>query len=94
MGILPKAAWLLTATGSLTLYLASRHQGWLPQPLSARYARTVAVLLLIAGLGLLLRSLQTPAALYVYVTALMLFLVAWPFLGALLRWSRGSGGNR
>lgn len=94
MSILPAAAWLLTASGSLALYLASRHQRWLPRPLPARPARIAAALLLLAALALLLGSLQTPAALYVYVTALMLFLVAWPFVGVLVRRRRDSGGAR
>jgi len=94
VSILPNAAWLLTASGSLALYLASRHQRWLPRPLPARPARIAGVLLLAAALGLLLLSLQTPAAVYVYVTALMLFLVAWPFLGTLARRNRGRGGER
>lgn len=94
MSILPKAAWLLTASGSLALYLTSRHQRLLPQPLPARPARITGTLLLLAALGLLLCSLQAPAALYVYVTALMLFLVAWPFLGALVRLGRDSGDDR
>ena len=68
-------AGIAGAAGSLGLYLSSRHQRVLARPLPPGAARFVSAVLMIAALVLLFGSLQAPAAIYVYATALMLFLV-------------------
>lgn len=92
MSHLLPAAWLLLAIASLGLYLSSRHQRLLAKPLPAGAARFISAVLMVAALVLLFGRLQAATAIYVYVIALMLFLVAWPFLGTLSR--RGARAER
>lgn len=84
------AGWLLMALGSAVLYAGARHQAWLVRPWPARASRTAGGLLLAVAFVLLLHGLQALTAVFVYVTALMLFFVLWPYVGAALRLRRGA----
>jgi hypothetical protein len=76
--------WGLAVAGAASLYLASPHQRWCAAPLPARPARAVALALLMASPIAFSRAMQVVPAVFTFVSALMLLLVLFPYVGAAL----------
>ncbi len=80
---------LALLAGSVCIYLASTHQRWLNKALPTGPACISGGVLLLLGWLALGQSMQTVAASFVFVTALMLLWVVLPYVGALVvLWQR------
>ena len=75
---------VLVVAGSACLYLASPNQRMLARPWPRRPACVAGVLLLGSSQWALLQQMQPLAAVFCFVTVLMLALSALPYLGALV----------
>jgi hypothetical protein len=76
------AAVGLVLAGCACVYLASPHQRWRVAPWPARPARAGGAALCALGLLTYLQVLQVVAAVFSFVTTLMLALVVLTYLGA------------
>lgn len=76
-------AFALALAGCASLYLASPNQRWRPRPWPAKPTRALAAALLLASLLTFWQLMQATAAVFVFVTCLMLTLAVLPYLGAL-----------
>jgi hypothetical protein len=74
---------LIILAGCIAIYLASPHQRWLVRSRTSRINVWGGVLLLIAGLVVLMNSMQGAAAVFVWLVWIMLLLVFFPYLGVL-----------
>ncbi|WP_215781779.1 hypothetical protein [Paludibacterium sp. B53371] len=81
---------LAIVLGSVSLFLASPNQNWLPRPLPRGRTRLVALALLLAGLLLLCRVFLLLSSIFVFSCLLMVVLLLCPYLGALLISGRAS----
>lgn len=75
-------AMLTSLVGSNLIYLHSRHQLWLQQPLSLTFSRLGGILI-ICSLVILLMTMQPLAAVFSLIVWVMLLLGIFPYLGAL-----------
>lgn len=82
MSIYFSLALLLSFSGSISIYLASRHQLWLKQPLPSRPLHWLGITLISLSLLVLLNVMQAVAALFLLLVWVMLLLVVFPYLGA------------
>lgn len=75
-------ALVLALGGSTSLYLASPHQRWRGAPLPGRPARVAGVVLLVASLGVFLRTMFVVTAIYTWFTWTMTLLILLTYAGA------------
>lgn len=83
MTIYPYLALMLSFTGSVCVYLASRHQLWLNKVWTAPYLRNIGLILLGISLVLVITSMQLVAGVFMLLIWVMLLLVIFPYIGAL-----------
>lgn len=76
-------AFALAWAGCTSVYLASPNQRWRQRPWPAKPARAAAAVLLLASLFTFGQALQATAAVFVFVTCLMLTFAVLPYLSAL-----------
>ncbi|MGD2117422.1 MAG: hypothetical protein PVG66_03620 [Chromatiales bacterium] len=74
---------LIVLAGCIAIYLDSPHQRWLAHSRTSRINVWGGVLLLIAGLVVLMSSMQGAAAVFVWLVWIMLLFVSFPYLGVL-----------
>lgn len=77
--------YLLTLAACIGVYLSSPQQSWLSRPIPSWPARVFAVLLMGAGLGGLLQTLQPLSAIFSQLMLVITLFAAFPYLGALRR---------
>lgn len=82
MSVYFSLALLLSFSGSVLIYLASRHQLWLSRKLPARPLRWLGLTLIALSLMALLSEMQAVAAIFLLLVWVMLLLVVFPYLSA------------
>lgn len=84
-------ALVSSLAGCVSIWLSSPHQSFLRHPVSARIWRPAGGCLMLVGMLLLCRGMQPLAAIFLFLTWVMVWSVALPYLGgffSLLRSSR------
>lgn len=79
-----------TGAGCACIYLASPNQGWRTRTGSSSLYRLAGAALLLLGWTSLLQNMQRLTACFVFATAVMVFLILFPYASTFIKRRRGA----